>query len=188
MPARPADRRHQRGGADRRRAGPRARSSRSISAPLIEQLVASWEQRRETGNVRIAFARPRRGERDRHRRAGPAGARDRQYHRQCDQLLAARRAGRDRRDPCRRRGPDPDRRRRARACPTKRARRSSIASTRSGPKARVSAAIRGSALRSPGRSSKAMTARSTCSDRDDAPSGARFTITPAGRPTAHDAQ
>ena len=28
--------------------------------PLIEQLVASWETRREKGNVRIAFARPRR--------------------------------------------------------------------------------------------------------------------------------
>jgi two-component system sensor histidine kinase ChvG len=27
---------------------------------LIEQLVASWETRRETGNVRLAFARPRR--------------------------------------------------------------------------------------------------------------------------------
>ncbi len=31
-PARPADQRHQRSGADRRRAGPRARSSRSTSA------------------------------------------------------------------------------------------------------------------------------------------------------------
>ena len=28
--------------------------------PLIEQLVGSWESRRETGNARIAFARPRR--------------------------------------------------------------------------------------------------------------------------------
>src|SRR3569833_1205634 len=28
--------------------------------PLIEQLVASWESRRETGDARIAFARPRR--------------------------------------------------------------------------------------------------------------------------------
>jgi two-component system sensor histidine kinase ChvG len=28
--------------------------------PLIEQLVSGWEQRRETGTVRLAFARPRR--------------------------------------------------------------------------------------------------------------------------------
>ena len=28
--------------------------------PLIEQLVASWENRREKGDARIAFARPRR--------------------------------------------------------------------------------------------------------------------------------
>ena len=27
--------------------------------PLIEQLVGSWETRRETGDARIAFARPR---------------------------------------------------------------------------------------------------------------------------------
>ena len=58
-PARPADQRHRRSRPDRRRAGPRASSSRSISAPLIEQLVASWEARREKGDARIAFARPR---------------------------------------------------------------------------------------------------------------------------------
>ena len=58
-PARPADQRHRRGGADRCRAGPRRFEPVDLG-PLIEQLVASWETRRETGNVRLAFARPRR--------------------------------------------------------------------------------------------------------------------------------
>ena len=38
----------------------RARFERVDLGQLIEQLVAAWEQRRATGNVRIAFARPRR--------------------------------------------------------------------------------------------------------------------------------
>jgi two-component system sensor histidine kinase ChvG len=38
----------------------RARFERVDLGPLIEQLVAAWEQRRSTGDVRIAFARPRR--------------------------------------------------------------------------------------------------------------------------------
>ena len=37
----------------------RARFERIDLGPLIEQLVHSWESRRETGNARIAFARPR---------------------------------------------------------------------------------------------------------------------------------
>ena len=38
----------------------RARFEPVDLGPLIESLVSSWETRRETGNVRIAFARPRR--------------------------------------------------------------------------------------------------------------------------------
>ena len=38
----------------------RARFERVDLGQLIEQLVAAWEQRRATGDVRIAFARPRR--------------------------------------------------------------------------------------------------------------------------------
>jgi two-component system sensor histidine kinase ChvG len=38
----------------------RARFEPVDLGPLIEGVVASWESRRETGNVRIAFARPRR--------------------------------------------------------------------------------------------------------------------------------
>ncbi len=38
----------------------RARFERVDLGQLIEQLVAAWEQRRSTGEVRIAFARPRR--------------------------------------------------------------------------------------------------------------------------------
>jgi two-component system, OmpR family, sensor histidine kinase ChvG len=38
----------------------RARFEPVDLGPLIESVVSSWEQRRETGNVRIAFARPRR--------------------------------------------------------------------------------------------------------------------------------
>ncbi len=38
----------------------RARFEPVDLGPLIEQLVAGWEQRRETGTVRLAFARPRR--------------------------------------------------------------------------------------------------------------------------------
>ena len=38
----------------------RARFEAVDLGPLIEGIVASWEQRRETGNVRLAFARPRR--------------------------------------------------------------------------------------------------------------------------------
>ncbi len=38
----------------------RARFEPVDLGPLIESLVQSWETRRETGNVRIAFARPRR--------------------------------------------------------------------------------------------------------------------------------
>ncbi len=38
----------------------RAKFDRVDLGPLIEQLVASWESRRETGGTRIAFARPRR--------------------------------------------------------------------------------------------------------------------------------
>src|SRR5205814_5304950 len=37
----------------------RARFERVDLGPLIEQLVHSWESRRETGDARIAFARPR---------------------------------------------------------------------------------------------------------------------------------
>ena len=37
----------------------RAKFDRVDLGPLIEQLVASWETRRETGDARIAFARPR---------------------------------------------------------------------------------------------------------------------------------
>ena len=56
--ARPADQRHRRSGADRCRACPRA-FERVDLGPLIEQFVASWETRREKGDARIAFARPR---------------------------------------------------------------------------------------------------------------------------------
>ena len=38
----------------------RARFEPVDLGPLIESIVSSWETRRETGNVRIAFARPRR--------------------------------------------------------------------------------------------------------------------------------
>ena len=38
----------------------RARFEPVDLGPLIEQIVSGWEQRRETGSVRIAFARPRR--------------------------------------------------------------------------------------------------------------------------------
>jgi two-component system sensor histidine kinase ChvG len=38
----------------------RARFERVDLCPLIEQLVHAWEERRSTGDVRIAFARPRR--------------------------------------------------------------------------------------------------------------------------------
>lgn len=38
----------------------RARFEPVDLGPLIEQVVASWEHRRETGTVRLAFARPRR--------------------------------------------------------------------------------------------------------------------------------
>ena len=38
----------------------RARFEPVDLGPLIEQLVSGWEQRRETGTVRLAFARPRR--------------------------------------------------------------------------------------------------------------------------------
>jgi two-component system sensor histidine kinase ChvG len=38
----------------------RATFDRVDLGPLIEQLVSSWETRRETGDARIAFARPRR--------------------------------------------------------------------------------------------------------------------------------
>ena len=37
----------------------RARFERVDLGPLIEQLVASWENRREKGDARLAFARPR---------------------------------------------------------------------------------------------------------------------------------
>ena len=37
----------------------RARFERVDLGPLIEQLIESWETRRETGSARIAFARPR---------------------------------------------------------------------------------------------------------------------------------
>jgi two-component system sensor histidine kinase ChvG len=37
----------------------RASFERTDLGPLIQQLVQGWERRRETGNVRIAFARPR---------------------------------------------------------------------------------------------------------------------------------
>jgi two-component system sensor histidine kinase ChvG len=37
----------------------RARFERVDLGPLIEQVVSSWESRRETGDARIAFARPR---------------------------------------------------------------------------------------------------------------------------------
>ena len=39
----------------------RATFDRVDLGPLIEQLVSSWETRRETGDARIAFARPRKG-------------------------------------------------------------------------------------------------------------------------------
>ena len=39
---------------------PRAAFEPVDLGPLIEQIVASWENRRETGDARIAFARPRR--------------------------------------------------------------------------------------------------------------------------------
>ena len=38
----------------------RARFESVDLGPLIEQIVSGWEQRRETGTVRLAFARPRR--------------------------------------------------------------------------------------------------------------------------------
>ena len=38
----------------------RARFERVDLGPLIEQLIAGWEERRSTGDARIAFARPRR--------------------------------------------------------------------------------------------------------------------------------
>ncbi|MEP7316547.1 MAG: HAMP domain-containing sensor histidine kinase [Sphingomicrobium sp.] len=38
----------------------RARFEPVDLGPLIQQIVSSWEQRRETGTVRLAFARPRR--------------------------------------------------------------------------------------------------------------------------------
>ncbi len=38
----------------------RARFEPVDLGPMIESVVSSWEQRRETGNVRIAYARPRR--------------------------------------------------------------------------------------------------------------------------------
>ena len=58
--------------------------------------------------------------------------------------------------------------------PAGRARRSSTASTASGPKARISADIPGSASPSPRRSSKAITARSRSRTATTAASGARF--------------
>ena len=39
----------------------RATFERVDLGPLLEQLVASWETRRETGDARLAFARPRKG-------------------------------------------------------------------------------------------------------------------------------
>jgi len=39
----------------------RARFEPVDLGPLIQSIVASWERRRETGNVRLAFARPRQG-------------------------------------------------------------------------------------------------------------------------------
>jgi two-component system sensor histidine kinase ChvG len=74
----------------------RAKFERVDLGPLIEQLVHSWETRRETGDARLAFARPQE-QRGGHGQAGPAGTRDQRDHRQCGQFLAARRPRRDRR-------------------------------------------------------------------------------------------
>ena len=108
-----------------------------------------WETRREKGDARIAFARPAQGQR-RRSWASPTGSRGRSTtSRQCSQLLAARRVSRSpRRGSATRSGSASTTR--ARACRPKRAKRSLTASIRSGRKAKISADIPGSALRSPG--------------------------------------
>jgi two-component system sensor histidine kinase ChvG len=138
----------------------RAQFDRVDLGPLIEQIVGSWETRREKGDARIAFARPRKdtaavmGKPDRLARAinnildnavsfSPPGG--------LVEIAAAGSATRSgSASTTRDRGSRP-----------KRARRSSTASTRSGPKAKASAAIPGSASPSPVRSSRVMTAKST---------------------------
>ena len=72
----------------------RARFEPVDLGPVIEQLVKSWEHRREKGDARIAFARPRKATAVVLGDAEPPRPSDRQHHRQCDQLLAARRPGR----------------------------------------------------------------------------------------------
>ena len=120
---------------------------------------------------------PAQGHRGGHGQARPAGPRDQQYHRQCDQLLAARRAGRDRRRAGRRRRPHPRSTTKGPGVPAGSARGDlQPLPLRSAPTTRISAAIRGSALPSRGRSSKGHDGEIDVPDRDDAPSGARFTI------------
>ena len=99
-----------RGGADRRRIDPRAlRADRSWPADRADRRRGREEAHDRRRPNRLCPATPR--QHDRVRRAGAAGARDRQYPRQCDFLFAARRAGRDRRRRGRRAGSNPGRRR-----------------------------------------------------------------------------
>jgi two-component system, OmpR family, sensor histidine kinase ChvG len=108
------DQRHQRSGADRRRASPRdlrARRPRLADRADRGQLGGPARERRRPDRLCKAAEGHRGGD----GKARPAGAGDQRDHRQCGELLAPRRTGRDRRRARRRRGPDPDRRRRPRS-------------------------------------------------------------------------
>ena len=159
-PARPADQRHRRGRADRRRAGPRAvRAGR----PRRADRAAG----RQLGNAARDRQRPHRlrppapGQRDR-AWASPAGWRARSTI-SSTMRSASRRPAAWSRSP-----PRMSATKSASASTTKGpafrpscVRRFLTASIQYGPRARTSAAIRDSALPSPGRSSKAMTGRLT---------------------------
>jgi two-component system sensor histidine kinase ChvG len=73
---------------------------------LIGQIVSSWEGTARDGQRPPGLCSPPPGKHDRPWRARPPGARDREPHRQCDQLFARRRPGRSGRNQGRGRGSD----------------------------------------------------------------------------------